>query len=212
MTREEIEALLLAAEADHAAIPTGPFARLPGSALVVQGPDPYAGEAMAECEGHIEDRDATEHVRLMQERWVPTADWIANARTREPSLVTALRAEMSRADTAEREADIIECAAASLLESLGEYVRQSMTLNREWCAGVAAVEQALLARRKHTGKIAATDAVEVRAKAAECETAQLRALLGPLQEAVRALRDDGPYPSARDGYIKRIVNAALATL
>lgn len=49
----------------------------------------------------------------------------------------------------EREAsDTLAAAATALVESLGEYVRQSMTCNPEWSRGIKLIEDALFARRK----------------------------------------------------------------
>lgn len=47
-----------------------------------------------------------------------------------------------------QENEVIADAAERLLESLGEYVRQSMHANREWSDGVRAIDAALFARKK----------------------------------------------------------------
>lgn len=71
-----------------------------------------------------------------------------------------LRDDMERLCAALREqmadANAIERAAAALLDSLGEYVRQSMHHNPEWCSGVRAVEDALHIRRRRLGRILAS--------------------------------------------------------
>ena len=54
-----------------------------------------------------------------------------------------LRSMLADRDKAELDAIAIALAARSLLESLGEYVRQSMHLNPEWRSGIVAVESAL---------------------------------------------------------------------
>ena len=51
--------------------------------------------------------------------------------------------------------DALAEAGAALLESLGEYVRQSMMLNPEWSAGIAALEALLFERRKRAHDAAA---------------------------------------------------------
>ena len=44
--------------------------------------------------------------------------------------------------------DDLATAAAALVESLGEYARQSMTANPEWSSGIKQIEAALFARKK----------------------------------------------------------------
>lgn len=58
---------------------------------------------------------------------------------------SGLTEEQARAAAESQE---IADAAEKLLESLGEYIRQSMHANREWSEGIRAIEAALLARKK----------------------------------------------------------------
>lgn len=104
---EEIGAI---AERARAATP-GPWVRLPGSSLVVVGPDPYTGSAVAECEDPGDaDLSVAEHVRLTRDVWHPNAAHIAGMCPATTLRILTSHAALARLATQRR--DIAEDARA----------------------------------------------------------------------------------------------------
>lgn len=165
----------------------GPWEMLPGSALVVQGPNAYEGEAVAECEkpDALKVDSVAEEVRLMRERWQPVAAHIAGM---DPT--TTLRI-LDALDEARAE--------VALNKSVEGSVAAISQANEKMSAEVARL-QALLARLlSHTAPharegetcvdtaIRMLDVANFDASAAARECHRLRALLEPVQAAARAV-------------------------